>query len=92
MKNISQATSLDDLISENGTIDETIIQRSQKSIGLTIQITSMLASISLSSFHFDIALVMREAKFINSLMTISEIWHNVQLTNIQSSENVRLIY
>ena len=86
MKNVSQATYLGDVISENGTINETIVQRSQKSIGITSQITSMLASISLGSFHFDIALVMREAKFINSVMTNSEIWHNVQLANIQSLE------
>ena len=40
----------------------------------------------ISKLHFEIALVMREAKFINSVMTNSEIWHNVQLSNIQSLE------
>ena len=34
MKNVSQATYLGDVISETGTIDETIIQRGQKSTGI----------------------------------------------------------
>ena len=86
MKNVSQATYLGDVISENGTIDETIAQRGQKATGIISQIASILTSICLGSFHFDIALVMRDAKFVNSILTNSEVWHNVQLRHLESLE------
>ena len=86
MKSVSQATYLGDIISENGTIDETIEQRGQKATGIISQIASILSSISLGSFHFDISLVMRNAKFVNSILVNSEVWHNVQMRHIESLE------
>ena len=46
----------------------------------------MLSSICLGSFHFDIAIVLREAKFTNAIMVNSEIWHSVQLKHVQCLE------
>ena len=46
----------------------------------------MLSSITLGSYYLDIALVLREAKFVNSIMVNSETWHNFQLKHIQSLE------
>ena len=46
----------------------------------------MLSSITLGSYYLDIALVLREAKFVNSIMVNSENWHNIQLKHIQSLE------
>ena len=86
MKNASEATYLGDVLSENGTIDATVLQRTQKATGIINQISSMLSSICLGSFHFDIAIVLREAKFINAIMVNSEIWHNVQLKHVQCLE------
>ena len=88
MKSATHATYLGDVISETGTIDETVLQRSLKATGITSQIISILSSITLGSFNFDIALVLREAKFVNSIMVNSESWHNVQLKNMQSLEKV----
>ena len=48
---------------------------------------SILSSVCLGSFHFDIALVLRDALFINSIMVNSEVWHNVQLKHVKSLEN-----
>ena len=73
MKNASEATYLGDVLSENGTIDATVLQRTQKATGIINQISSMLSSICLGSFHFDIAIVLREAKFTNAIMVNSEI-------------------
>ena len=86
MKNVSQATYLGDVISETGTIDETIIQRGQKATGIISQISSILSSICLGSYNFDIALVMREAKFVNAILTNSEVWHSFQMKHIESLE------
>ena len=90
MKTVTQATYLGDVLSEKGTIDETIEQRCQKAYGIISQITSMLSSISLGCFHFDIALVLREAKFVNSIMTNSEVWHNVFQYHIETLEKLDL--
>ena len=90
MKSDSKMTYLGDVLSANGTIDETIIQRGQKSEGIITQISSILSSIHLGSFHFDIAMVLRNAQFVNSVMTNSEIWHNVKTRNIEALEKYDL--
>ena len=90
MKNASQLTYLGDVICENGLLDETILQRGQKAEGITTQITSILSSIHLGSFHFDIAMVLRDSLFINSIMSNSEIWHNVKSQHVQSLEKYDL--
>jgi hypothetical protein len=46
----------------------------------------MLNSITLGSYHYDIALVLRDALFVNSIMSNSEVWHNVQLKHNQALE------
>ena len=48
----------------------------------------MLSSVCLGSFHFDIAMVLRDAKLINSIMVNSEAWHNVLQKHIQCLEKV----
>ena len=88
MKTVSQAIYLGDVISDTGTIDATVAQRCQKAIGLITQISSILSSISLGNFHFDIAMVLRESQFVNSIMTNSEIWHNVYLKHTHSLEKM----
>ena len=61
MRHVTQATYLGDVISEKGTIDETISLRSKKAIGIISWISSILSSVCLGNFHFDIAMVLREA-------------------------------
>ena len=87
MKNVSQASYLGDILSEKGTIDETIKERNQKATGIISQISSML---SLGSFHFEIAMVLREAKFSNSILTNAEVWHNMQSKHTDSLEKYDL--
>ena len=90
MKTVSQATYLGDFISEKGTDNETIEQRSKKAIGIITQIFSILSSISLESFHFDIAIVLRESLFVNIILMNAEVWHNVKLKHILSLEKLDL--
>ena len=54
--------------------------------GIISQISSILSSICLGSFHFEIAMVLREAKFTNSVLTNSEVWHNMQSKHTKSLE------
>ena len=85
-KNVSQASYLGDIISEKGTIEENILARTQKATGITSQISSILSSICLGSFYFEIAMVLREAKFINSILTNAEVWHNMESKHIEIME------
>ena len=47
-----------DVLSDTGSIDETNLQRCQKAVGISTQITSMLSSLYIGSFHFEIAMVL----------------------------------
>ena len=78
IKDVKKATYLGDVLSDTGTINDTIDDRKSKSIGRINQITSMLQSISLGFFYMDIALVFREAMLINGIITNSEVWYNVR--------------
>ena len=42
MKTVSQATYLRDVISDKGTIDETVAQRCQKAVGIITQIVPII--------------------------------------------------
>ena len=86
-ENVSQASYLEDILSEKGTIDETIKERNQKATGIISQISSML---SLGSFHFEIAMVLREAKFTNSILTNAEVWRTLQSMHTDSLEKYDL--
>ena len=46
--------------------------------------------LSLGSFHFEIAMVLREAKFTNSILTNAEVWHNMQSKHTDSLEKYDL--
>jgi hypothetical protein len=93
MQTVSQATYLGDVLSESGTIDETIlhVQRGHKAIGIISQISSMLGSISLGNFHYDMPLGLRDTLFVNSVMTNSAVWHNVQPRHTQALEKSDLM-
>ena len=87
---INNTSYLGDILSEKGIIDETIKERNQKATGIISQISSMLSSITLGSFHFEIAMVLREAKFTNSILTNAEVWHNMQSKHTDSLEKYDL--
>ena len=65
-------------------------QKSQAT-GIITQISSMLSSISLDSYHFDTALVLRNPLFLNSILRDSEVWHNVQPKHTQALEKSDLM-
>ena len=77
---ISQAKKapyLGDVLNEEGTLGDTIVDRKNKSIGRINQISSILSSISLGFYYVDIALVLRESMLINGIITNAEVWYNV---------------
>ena len=86
MKSASEAKYLGDILNEEGKIDSTIEERSQKGIGIVNQICSVLNSISLGFYHLDIAMTLREARLINGTLTNSEVWPSLSQKHQQLLE------
>ena len=87
MKVQVQATYLGDILNCSGDINDTITAREMKAIGINSQIFSMLNSLSLGMFYFDIALVMRDAMLINAILTNSESWPFISKKNMNTLES-----
>ena len=85
----SSASYLGDILNENGTIDDTVNQRRNKSIGIINQVRSILTSVSLGFYYFDIALILRESMLVNGILTNAEVWYNTKeehLTILESAD------
>ena len=62
--------------------------RKNKGLGLVAQIMSILESVSLGAFVFEIAVTLRESLFINGILTSSETWYDLNKTQIEEFEEV----
>ena len=75
MKNKDTIKYLGDFLNCFGTIDDTINDRKCRATGIITQISSLLSSISLGWYYFEIALVLRESMLINSILISCESWY-----------------
>ena len=87
MKKSEKCSYLGDIISFDGSLDNTIEARRQKGVGLVTQITAMVDQLSLGHFYFKISFMLRNCMFINGILTNSEIWYNVSKKHIETLEN-----
>ena len=87
IKEVESASYLGDILNASGTIDDTIKDRGDKSIGKTNQVLSILSGVSLGMFYMDIALVLRESIFLNGILTNSETWYNITEENYKVLED-----
>ena len=87
IKEVASAVYLGDVINEDGSIDDTVKDRVDKSIGKTSQVMSILSGVSLGMFHMDIALTLRESIFLNGILTNSETWYNMSEVHINLLED-----
>ena len=87
IKEVKSASYLGDILNEEGSIDDTIKSRGDKSIGKTNQVLSILSSVSLGMFYMDIALTLRESMFLSGILTNSETWYNVREDHFKVLEN-----
>ena len=78
IKEVKSARYLGDILNNEGSIDDTIKSRGDKSIGKTNQVISILNSVSLGMFYFDIALTLRDSSFLSGILTNSETWYNLK--------------
>ena len=92
MKNVTKIRYLGDVINNVGNINDTIHDRYSRGLGIVTQITSLLTSISLGIFYFDIAMVLRDSMLINSVLTSSQSWYNMTNKQLESLESVDILY
>ena len=81
MKKVKSAVYLADVVSESGTVDETVKLRELKSIGIVSQIDAILQNVSLGMFYFRTALILRDTMFLNGILTNAECWNFISLKN-----------
>ena len=88
MKLVSEDTYLGDVVRADGRNSSNVQQRVSKGIGLISQIMRILETISFGKSYFQIALRLREAIFLNGILTNSEIWYGLTRSEIEELESV----
>ena len=68
---------LGQIISNDGTNTKNIENRAQKGIGLVNKIGTTLTNTPGGKYHFELAVLMRNAILISSILSCSEIWYNI---------------
>ena len=81
-------TYLGDIICSSGTNENNIEHRKSQGLAAINQITSILSLTSLGHFHFEIALILRDAILISKLVFNSEVWYNLTTKQIEKLEQI----
>ena len=88
MKNAESEKYLGDVLSKNGTLQQTIERRKAKGDGIVAEILSIINEIPLGRHRMEVALKLREAMLINGILFNSEAWHGVTLAHIAKLEAI----
>ena len=93
VKLVTQDKYLGDIISstiygEEGSNNKNIKQRKSSGMGISSQIMSILQSVSLGYFYFEIAKLLRESMLVNGTLFNSEVWYGLTQYNIAELEDV----
>ena len=88
VEEVTEDTYLGDILSSDGRNNKNIANRISKGIGIISQMMHMLESLSLGEHYFEIAILFREAMFLNGILTNSEIWYNLSESDINEFESL----
>ena len=89
---VSEATYLGDIIRSDGKNTSNAKSRKSKGVGLITEIMSVLKSVSFGHRYFEIAVILREARLINGILTNAEIWYSLGKKEIEDLEQVDRIF
>ena len=88
MESVSHDTYLGDILSSDGKNTRNIKKRVARGIGISTQILNLLKSICLGEFYIEIALLLREALFLSSVLTNAEIWYSLTKDEIKELDDL----
>ena len=77
LEKVDKEKYLGDIISVDGRNRKNINSRKEKAVGIINQITSILQDICFGPFHMEVALMLRNSLFINSILVNSEAWYGL---------------
>ena len=88
MEDVIHDTYLGDVISGDGRNTRNINKRISRGIGISSQIMNLLRDICLGEHYIEIALLLRESMFVNSVLTNAEIWYLLRKEEIKQLEEL----
>ena len=93
MKKVKKAFYVGDILNSEGSYNDTIEDRKNRAVGISNQIMTIVSSLSLGMYHFQICFLLREAMFLNSLLINVEVWTGVsdQQINVLHKCDVNLM-
>ena len=75
---------LGDVVNSEANINDTIHSRATKAIGMRSQFTSLISSIALGNYYFDIGMIFRDSMYLNSMLVNSETWYYINQKNMET--------
>ena len=88
MKEVSEDSYLGDLIRSDGKNTSSLKNRVSRGVGCLSQISNLLERVSFGRYYFQIALSLREAIFLNSVLTNIEVWYGIRKYEIEELETL----
>ena len=85
---VSEALYLGDVISQDGKNTKNVKNRVSKGMGIVTDIIDILNTVSFGHKYFEIAIILRESKLINGMLTNVEVWYGLQNSEIAELEEV----
>ena len=85
---VSEAVYLGDVLSQDGKNTRNIQNRVSKGMGIVTEIMDILNTVSFGSKYFEMAIILREAKLINGMLTNIEVLYGLQNKEISELEEV----
>ena len=86
MEQVSEDTYLGDIISEDGRNGKNIKNRIAKGVGIITDIMTSLETVTLGHHYFSSAILLRESKFLNGILTNCDIWYGLTKDDIKEFE------
>ena len=88
MEVVKEDMYLGDLISCDGKNKKNIEKRISKGLGIITQILNLLEIVSFGSYYIEIALLLREAMFLNGILYNSEVWYGMTSSEMNEFEKL----
>ena len=88
MMQVLEDTYLGDVVRVDGKNSSNIQNRVAKGLGIISKIMNILETVSFGKSYFKIALSLREAHFLNGILSNSDVWYGVTKIEVEEIESV----